>query len=50
MGGQFIESLGLIVIVAPLVFPIAIQMGIDPIYLGIIMVANMEIGMNTLVT
>ena len=32
---------------APLVFPIAIQLGIDPIHLGIIMVVNMEIGMIT---
>ena len=38
---------GLIVIVAPLVFPIAISLGIDPIHLGIIMVVNMEIGMIT---
>jgi len=30
-----------------LVFPIAIQLGIDPIHLGIIMVVNMEIGMIT---
>ena len=38
---------GLLVIVAPLVFPIAIELGIDPIHLGIIMVVNMEIGMIT---
>ena len=47
IGGQFMEPSGLIVIVAPLVFPIAIQLGIDPIHLGIIMVVNMEIGMIT---
>ena len=28
-------------------FPIAIELGIDPIHLGIIMVVNMEIGMIT---
>jgi C4-dicarboxylate transporter DctM subunit len=33
--------------VAPLVFPIAIELGVDPIHLGIIMVVNMEIGMIT---
>ena len=41
------EPSGLLIIVAPLVFPIAIQLGIDPIHLGIIMVVNMEIGMIT---
>ena len=47
IGGQFMEPSGLFVIVAPLVFPIAIELGIDPIHLGIIMVVNMEIGMIT---
>ncbi len=47
IGGQFMEPSGLLVIVAPLVFPIAIALGIDPIHLGIIMVVNMEIGMIT---
>ncbi len=47
VGGQFMEPSGLIVIVAPLVFPIAIELGIDPIHLGIIMIVNMEIGMIT---
>ncbi|WP_321832116.1 TRAP transporter large permease [Thalassovita sp.] len=47
IGGQFMEPSGLLVIVAPLVFPIAIELGIDPIHLGIIMVVNMEIGMIT---
>lgn len=47
VGGQFMEPSGLLIIVAPLVFPIAMQLGIDPIHLGIIMVVNMEIGMIT---
>ncbi len=47
IGGQFMEPSGLLIIVAPLVFPIAMQLGIDPIHLGIIMVVNMEIGMIT---
>lgn len=47
IGGQFMEPSGLLIIVAPLVFPIAIKLGIDPIHLGIIMVVNMEIGMIT---
>lgn len=47
IGGQFMEPSGLLIIVAPLVFPIAIDLGIDPIHLGIMMVVNMEIGMIT---
>ena len=47
IGGQFMEPSGLLLIVAPVVFPIAIQLGIDPIHLGIMMVVNMEIGMIT---
>ncbi len=47
LGGQFMEPSGLIVIVAPLAFPIAMKLGIDPIHLGVIMVVNMEIGMIT---
>ena len=47
LGGQFMEPSGLLVIVAPVVFPIGIELGVDPIHLGIIMVVNMEIGMIT---
>ncbi len=47
IGGQFMEPSGLLLIVAPVVFPIGMQLGVDPIHLGIIMVVNMEIGMIT---
>ena len=47
LGGQFMEPSGLLLIVAPVVFPIALELGVDPIHLGIIMVVNMEIGMIT---
>lgn len=47
IGGQFMEPSGLLLIVAPVVFPIAIELGVDPIHLGIMMVVNMEIGMIT---
>ena len=32
---------------APILFPIASRLGIDPVHLGIIMVVNLEIGMVT---
>jgi len=45
--GNFMEPSAIILIMAPILFPIAVQLGIDPIHLGIIMVVNMEIGMIT---
>ena len=47
IAGNFMEPTGIILILAPILFPIAMQLGIDPIHLGIIMVVNMEIGMVT---
>ena len=45
--GNFMEPSAILLIMAPILFPIALQLGIDPIHLGIIMVVNMEIGMIT---
>jgi C4-dicarboxylate transporter DctM subunit len=47
IAGNFMEPTAIILILAPIFFPIATQLGIDPIHLGIIMVVNMEIGMVT---
>ncbi|MFT0548994.1 TRAP transporter large permease [Allopusillimonas ginsengisoli] len=47
IGGMFMEPTGIILIMAPILFPIATQLGIDPVHLGIIMVVNLEIGMVT---
>ncbi len=47
VGGIFMEPSGLLLIVTPILFPIAIKLGIDPIHLGVIMVVNMEVGMVT---
>ena len=41
------EPSAILLIMAPILFPIAMKLGIDPIHLGIIMVVNMEIGMLT---
>ena len=45
LAGQFMEPSSIILILAPLLVPIAISLGIDPIHLGVIMTINMEIGM-----
>jgi len=41
--GMFIDGVAMIVLTAPLLFPIATQMGISPIHFAVIMVANVEI-------
>ncbi len=47
LAGDFMEPSAILLIMAPILFPIAVKLGIDPIHLGIIMVVNMEIGMVT---
>src|SRR3546814_9668938 len=45
--GMAMEPTGIFLILAPMLFPIAMQLGIDPVHLGIIFVVNLEIGMVT---
>lgn len=47
VAGMFMEPTGIVLILAPILFPIATQLGIDPVHLGIIIVINLEIGMVT---
>lgn len=45
--GMFMETLAAIIILAPILAPVAAQFGIDPIHFGLIMVVNLAIGMVT---
>lgn len=45
--GDFMEPSSILLIMAPLFHPIAVELGIDPIHLGVIMTTNMEVGMIT---
>ncbi|WNF36299.1 TRAP transporter large permease [Bacillaceae bacterium IKA-2] len=45
--GMFFETSASVIILAPILAPIAIQLGIDPIHFGIVMVVNLAIGMVT---
>lgn len=47
IAGAFMEPSAIILILAPILFPIGLELGVDPIHLGIIMVVNMEIGLIT---
>lgn len=47
IAGMFIDGSSAIVIMGPLLYPIAMKLGVDPIHFGVIMVANASIGMFT---
>jgi C4-dicarboxylate transporter DctM subunit len=45
MAGNVMEPSSIILIMAPILFPVAIKLGIDPVHFGILIVVNMEVGM-----
>ncbi|MBI4757127.1 MAG: TRAP transporter large permease subunit [Betaproteobacteria bacterium] len=45
--GTFMEPSSIILITAPILFPIAMKLGIDPVHFGVMITVNMEIGMIT---
>jgi C4-dicarboxylate transporter, DctM subunit len=45
LAGNVMEPSSIVLIMAPILFPVAIALGVDPVHFGIIMVVNMEIGM-----
>ena len=45
MAGNFMEPSSIVLIMAPILFPVAMQLGIDPVHFGILIVVNMEVGM-----
>ncbi len=45
LAGNVMEPSSIVLIMAPILFPVATTLGIDPVHFGIIMVVNMEVGM-----
>jgi tripartite ATP-independent transporter DctM subunit len=45
--GMFIETSSSIIVLAPILAPVAIKFGVDPVHFGIIMVVNLACGMIT---
>jgi len=45
--GMFMETLAAILILVPVMLPVAYSMGIDPIHFGVVMVATLGIGFQT---
>ncbi len=45
LAGNVMEPSSIVLIMAPILFPVAMKLGIDPIHFGILIVVNMEVGM-----
>ena len=45
LAGNVMEPSSIVLIMAPILFPVAMKLGIDPVHFGIIMTVNMEVGM-----
>ena len=45
LAGNVMEPSSIILIMAPILFPVAVKLGIDPVHFGIMMIVNMEVGM-----
>ncbi|MFN3868248.1 MAG: TRAP transporter large permease [Hyphomicrobiaceae bacterium] len=47
LAGTVMEPSSITLIMAPILFPVAAKLGIDPVHFGILIIVNMEIGMIT---
>ncbi|NVM75054.1 C4-dicarboxylate transporter DctM subunit [Duganella sp. SG902] len=45
LAGNIMEPSSIVLIMAPILFPVAMKLGIDPVHFGILIVVNMEVGM-----
>ena len=45
LAGNVMEPSSIVLIMAPILFPVAMKLGVDPVHFGIMMVVNMEVGM-----
>jgi C4-dicarboxylate transporter DctM subunit len=45
IAGNVMEPSSIVLIMAPMLFPVAQKLGIDPVHFGIVMTVNMEVGM-----
>lgn len=45
LAGNVMEPSSIVLITAPILFPVAMKLGIDPVHFGILITVNMEVGM-----
>ena len=43
--GNFMDPAAIVLIMAPILFPVAVKLGVDPVHFGILMAVNMEVGL-----
>jgi C4-dicarboxylate transporter DctM subunit len=43
--GNFMDPSAIVLIMAPILYPVAVKLGVNPVHLGILMAVNMEVGM-----
>ena len=43
--GNFMDPAAIVLIMAPILFPVAVKMGVHPVHFGILMAVNMEVGL-----
>jgi len=45
VAGNFMDPSAIVLIMAPILYPVAVKLGVNPIHMGILMAVNMEVGM-----
>jgi C4-dicarboxylate transporter, DctM subunit len=45
VAGNFMDPSAIVLIMAPILYPMAVKLGVNPIHMGILMAVNMEVGM-----
>ena len=45
VAGNVMEPSSIVLIMAPILFPVAVKLGVDPVHFGVLITLNMEIGM-----
>ena len=43
--GNFMDPTAIVLIMAPILFPVAVKLGVDPVHFGVLMAVNMEVGL-----
>ncbi|HEX7686958.1 MAG TPA: TRAP transporter large permease subunit [Burkholderiaceae bacterium] len=43
--GNFMDPSAIVLIMAPILYPVAVKLGVNPVHMGILMAVNMEVGM-----
>jgi C4-dicarboxylate transporter DctM subunit len=45
VAGNFMDPSAIVLIMAPILYPMAVKLGVNPVHMGILMAVNMEVGM-----